>query len=48
VDWWSKDRFSVGAAYSYMRRDGEWTATRIAGSEFLRTRPLSLRASWNY
>ena len=49
VDWWSKERFSVGVAYAYMRRDGnvdgdpeERNLTSYEQGRW------NLRASWNY
>lgn len=49
VDWWSKDRFSVGAAYSYMRRDGDVDGDEESqeANSYEQGR-WSLRASWNY
>ena len=49
VDWWTRQRFSVGLAYSYMRRDG----SRGAGAEAEDATSYdygrwTLRASWNY
>lgn len=49
VDWWTRGRFSMGLAYSYMQRDGSpdaGPATQDATSyEYGR---WTLRASWNY
>jgi hypothetical protein len=49
VDWWTRDRFSVGLAYSYIQREGSQnadSATQEATSyEYGR---WTLRASWNY
>ena len=49
VDWWSKDRFSAGAAYSYMRRDGDvdGDAESQEANSYEQGR-WTLRASWNY
>jgi len=49
VDWWSKDRFSVGAAYSYMRRDGDVDGDEESqeANSYEQGR-WTLRASWNY
>ncbi len=49
VDWWSKERFSVGVAYSYMRRDGdvEGSAETRDSTSYEQGR-WTLRASWNY
>ena len=49
VDWWSKERFSVGVAYAYMRRDGDVDGDRAAqdSTSFEQGR-WNLRASWNY
>lgn len=49
ADWWSKDRFSVGLAYSYMRRDGDIDGDREArDSASYEQGRWNLRASWNY
>ena len=49
VDGWTRDQFSVGLAYSYMRRDGDVDgdsqAQADASYEYGR---WTLRASWNY
>jgi hypothetical protein len=49
VDWWTRQRFSIGLAYSYTQRDGSRnadSATQEATSyEYER---LTWRASWNY
>lgn len=49
ADWWSKERFSVGLAYSYMRRDGDVDGDPEAqdASSYEQGR-WTLRASWNY
>ena len=49
ADWWSKERFSVGAAYSYMRRDGsvDGSAEMQDATSYEQGR-WTLRASWNY
>ncbi len=49
VDWWTRKNFSLGLAYSYMRRDG----SQDGGEEAQRansyeTGRWTLRASWNY
>ncbi len=49
VDWWSKERFSVGLAYSYMRRDGNVDGDPEAqDSTSYEQGRWNLRASWNY
>ena len=49
ADWWSKERFSVGLAYSYMRRDGNVDGDPEAqDSTSYEQGRWSLRASWNY
>lgn len=49
VDWWSKERFSVGLAYSYMRRDGNVDGDPEAqDSTSYEQGRWTLRASWNY
>ena len=49
VDWWSKERFSVGLAYSYMRRDGNVDGAPDAQeSTSYEQGRWNLRASWNY
>lgn len=49
ADWWSKERFSVGLAYSYMRRDGSVDGDEEAqdATSYEQGR-WTLRASWNY
>lgn len=49
VDWWSKERLSVGIAYSYMRRDGNVDGDPASqdSTSFEQGR-WNLRASWNY
>lgn len=49
VDWWSKEQFSVGAAYSYTERDGSRNGSgeEQAGTSYEYAR-WTLRASWNY
>ena len=49
VDWWSKERVSVGAAYSYVRRDGDVDGDAQAqdAASYEQGR-WTLRASWNY
>ena len=49
VDWWSKKQFSVGLAYSYMRRDGNVEGDPEAqDSTSYEQGRWNLRASWNY
>ena len=49
ADWWSKQRFSVGLAYSYMRRDGDVDGDREArDSASYEQGRWVFRASWNY
>ena len=49
VDWWSKKQFSVGLAYSYMRRDGNVEGDPAArDSTSYEQGRWNLRASWNY
>lgn len=49
ADWWSKERFSVGLAYSYMRRDGNVDGSPEAqDSTSYEQGRWNLRASWNY
>ena len=49
MDWWSKERFSVGAAYSYMRRDGDVDGDAEAqDSASYEQGRWTLRVSWNY
>lgn len=49
VDWWSKERFSIGLAYSYMRRDGDVDGSAAAqDSASYEQGSWNLRASWNY
>ncbi len=49
ADWWTRERFSFGLAYSYMRRDGDGgdgpEAQEATSYEQGR---WTLRASWNY
>ena len=49
ADWWTKQKFSIGLAYSYMRRDGSRgggpDAENATSYEYGR---WTLRASWNY
>ena len=49
ADWWTRQHFSVGAAYSYMRRDGDvdGSAENQAAASY-ETGRWTLRASWNY
>jgi hypothetical protein len=49
VDWWTKERFSIGLAYSYMRRDGSQNGDAAAqdATSYDYGR-WNLRASWNY
>ena len=49
ADWWSQERFSVGVAYSYMRRDGSVDGDAAAqdATSYEQGR-WTLRASWNY
>ena len=49
ADWWSKERVSVGVAYSYMRRDGDVDgAAEAQDSASYEQGRWNLRASWNY
>ena len=49
MDWWSKKQFSVGLAYSYMRRDGNVEGDPEArDSTSYEQGRWNLRASWNY
>ena len=49
ADWWTRQHFSVGAAYSYMRRDGDvdGSAENQTAASY-ETGRWTLRASWNY
>lgn len=49
ADWWSKERFSIGVAYSYMRRDGsvDGDAAAQEATSYEQGR-WTARASWNY
>lgn len=49
ADWWSKERLSVGVAYSYMRRDGsvDGDAETREATSYEQGR-WTVRASWNY
>ena len=49
VDWWTKQRFSLGLAYSYMRREGSVDADQAAqDATSYEVGRWTLRASWNY
>ena len=49
VDWWARARFSVGAAYAYMRRDGSVDGDgEEQDATSYETGRWTLRASWNY
>jgi hypothetical protein len=49
ADWWTRERFSLGLAYSYMNRDGSQNGSsaeqEATSYEYGR---WTLRASWNY
>jgi len=49
LDWYTRKHFSIGAAYSYMQRDGDQggDATAQQASSYKYGR-WTLRASWNY
>jgi hypothetical protein len=49
ADWWTRQHFSVGAAYSYMRRDGDvdGSAENQTAASY-ENRRWTWRASWNY
>lgn len=49
VDWWTRERFSLGLAYSYMNRDGSQNGNpeEQASTSYEYGR-WTLRASWNY
>ncbi len=49
VDWWTKQHFSLGLAYSYMQRDGSQDAdAELQEATSYEYGRWTLRASWNY
>ena len=49
VDWWSKERVSVGLAYSYMNRSGSQNGDpELQEATSYEAGRWTLRASWNY
>ncbi len=49
VDWWTKQRFSLGLAYSYMRREGSVDADQATqDATSYEVGRWTVRASWNY
>jgi hypothetical protein len=49
ADWWTRERFSVGLAYSYINRDGSRGADPVTQEETsYEYGRWTLRTSWNY
>lgn len=49
VDWWTKEQFSIGAAYSYTRRDGSRNGSdELQEATSYEAGRWTLRTSWNY